>query len=126
MPLTEDTLVYAIWFISDVQGWDWLAYLVRPAPGKPWKFAYRFRYHVDDKIHDSEDWFDVTAGPADSEDKPPAKMIAAATTAAVELTKASGGKLHTLNIQGNGLDAMEKLAKQPWCSVRAEKAERPS
>jgi hypothetical protein len=121
--LTEKTRVHAILFISDMEGLDWLGF-VSKQPDEPWQFIYRFRYHVDDKAHDSADrksWYCVQAvGTERFSESPPEELAKGATFVANAVARRYGGKIHHLPIRGNGIDAANALSKETFVSMRRE------
>jgi hypothetical protein len=123
LELTPETQVATIIFVGgqfeDGQGVDWLGYVCKQ-PGEPWRFEYRFRYHVDDKAFDSEDrksWYAFTAR---DPQEGPRKLIEAAMMIAAMTAKRYAGEMHVLDVNGNGDDAQRMLAEVPWIEMRTE------
>lgn len=122
LELTPDTRVATILFVGgevDGQGVDWLGYVFQP-PGAPWRFEYRFRYHVDDKAFDSKDKKSWYAFAARDRETGPRALIEAAMMIATMTAARYRGVLHVLDVNGNGDDAQRMLAAQPWCEMRME------
>lgn len=49
----DETFIHTVWW-GGFAGGDFLGALLRDGKG-PWEITYRFRYHADQKIHDSAD-----------------------------------------------------------------------
>lgn len=114
--LKEKTLVDTIWFTGSVEA-DWLG-IVMKQPDAPWYALYRFRYHKDDKFWDSDDersWYKFENH---SSETGPEKLVAAIGALAQMCAVRYGGKLHTYDVKGSGMDAMDVFQNAPWSSVR--------
>jgi hypothetical protein len=122
--LTEETRVHSILFISDMNEMDWLGFVVKQ-PEEPWKFIYRFRYHFDDKFHDSDDrksWYCVQAvGTERFSNSPPEELAKGASFVADTVARHFKGTVHHLPVRGNGIDAANALSNESFVSMRHEK-----
>lgn len=118
--LTEKCRVHGFWLLG-CERFDRLAVVIRPEPGKPWEALYRWRYHVDDKVFDSNDQRSgyrlVTHACGD---EPPAKLVEAMDNALkiVEIQAGTRGEFYPVN--GNGEKAMEVLATTGAVHMRTE------
>ena len=122
--LKETTQVRAFWFVAGGSR-DWMAVLLRQEGGC-WEALYRFRYYKDDKMHDSEDdksWYRISTdeAPPEKQDGLSIDMERTLDMVADMTIREFNSQLHEkLIVNGNGLDAAEKLSKTKWSSVESK------
>jgi hypothetical protein len=83
--------------------------------------VYRFRYHVDDKIFDSDDvksGYKITT--SDHGEKAPLRLIAAIEMAFMLTEMRANARGRFLPVDGNGEKAAEVLAGSGFAHVRSE------
>jgi hypothetical protein len=113
----ESTTFWQIWFVG-AKGVDWLAALYKPKDGS-WICKYRFRYHEDEKAHDSADrksWTMIES--SDAGEAPPTVFIETISTIAKLTAKHYSGEIHALPVRGNGLKAAEALSRESWSHLK--------
>jgi len=114
--LTERTQVRAFWSVGG-RGMDMLAAVYKPE-GEQWKAFYRFRYYVDGKAFDSADrktFFELAAPDVDT-------LVNAIEMVAALTAQTFGGTVERVDINGTGIDALEKLAAKSWIHTKIDGA----
>lgn len=120
LALTPETQVHTIWFVG-WSGGDFMAYVFRPADC-PWIAEYRFRYHTapvtGDPFNEKDEKSFYTYQNQDPDEGPENLVIAMKTISMLTAKRFSANIFDTLEINGNGVDAIRELQKKSWCFVR--------
>jgi hypothetical protein len=117
----QSSQFWQIWFVG-AKGVDWLAAIYKHK-GEGWTCKYRFRYHEDNKAHDSTDrksWTTITTG--ETGDRPPESLMSAISMVAKMTASHFKGELHMLPVRCDGLKAAEALMRESWSHARIEPA----
>jgi hypothetical protein len=109
--LNEKLYVRAIWFVGG-EDKDWMAIIFKDEEGRR-KGKYRFRYHKEN-VEDDKNWYSVDIDPSGmGMDESEKKFDEVAGMTA----KMFSGELVKLEINGNGLKALEILSEQEWVKI---------
>lgn len=119
--LHDTTRVWSVWFVG-FPGGDWMAVLLKQEAETLPAVIYRFRYDaLPGEDGDERRWFRVEADPrvalADGADAVAAELVRATNGVAEKLSEQARAKAHRIDVNGDGLRAMELIAQQPWSRV---------
>jgi hypothetical protein len=109
----------AIYFLEGREQ-DWMACVFRDLPDGKWRFTYRFRYYVDEKIHGSDDKrsvYDCSCG--DSTEQEVLSAVSKAANMLVETGYSPSGRIHKLRpCTDDPMKLGEMLAREDWAHVK--------
>ena len=109
-----DDKIVGIWFIG-MDNSDFMAGVRELIPNEKYELKYRFRYHKDDKVFESDDvknWYRGTLSGTRN------YVMLSMHAVTQELTKASGGKVYEL-LNDQGMDVfMREFRKAPFMYER--------
>lgn len=110
-----DEKIVALWYVALTPKQDWMAAVRELVPDEKYELKYRFRYHVDDLIFDSEDrrnWYEGTLTGTRS------FVIIGMKTVAAALQTKSGGKLFEYMNDKGMEDFMRRFQDAPFVHMR--------
>jgi len=111
--MVRDGLYVAkVWFVAG-SNFDWLACARHDDEGK-WILTYRFRYYVDDKVHDSKDVkrFYVVEIPSEVE------AIEAGNKSACMIASGQDIDVEQVLVKSDNAEEIYRLVmSQPWCHL---------
>lgn len=112
--------IVAFWWVDagdKKPPFDWFGCLWRRRGAASWTVSYRFRWHVDDKVHDSADVKNAYTWSADGSEPHVTQLVASIADA---LAVKVGVPLETVWVRGDAARAAALLQLQPWAHFRVE------
>ncbi len=120
MELGEKDYLIGIWWypLPDNTG-DVMGSVVKKHGSNKWHLEYRFRYHADDKVFDSEDkknWHDATLDASVPEEK----VFKDVDFAFTQMAMKAGAIVDYFNVRGDVEVFMQKVQQQPppWMHMK--------
>jgi hypothetical protein len=113
-----DEKVVGVWAVETISGYqDWMAMIREIEPDVKYELKYRFRYHKDDKVFDSED---TVSGYQGELSGTRSYVIALFRCIAKSMEAKADGDLYELMNEGDYKAFVRKFMELPFVYVRAK------